>query len=73
MVRCHAVRGKDGKDCTGMPRLLPPLLALIANSTESELAKCVDYLRLESRTLRARLPTANPWVPARGESDRSGV
>jgi len=39
-----------------MPKLLHPLLTLIANSTESELAKYVDYLKTENRILRARLP-----------------
>ena len=46
----------DWENCTGMPKLLHPLLALIASSTESELAKYVDYLKTENRILRARLP-----------------
>jgi hypothetical protein len=46
----------DWENCTGMSKLLHPLLALIASSTESELAKYVDYLKTENRILRARLP-----------------
>ena len=40
-----------------MSKLLHPLLALIASSTESEMAKFVDYLKTENRILRARLRT----------------
>ena len=54
----------DWENCTGMPKLLHPLLALIASSTESELAKYVDYLKTENRILRARLRT-----PEQAESD----
>jgi len=39
-----------------MSKLLHPLLALIASSTESEMANYVDYLKTENRILRARLP-----------------
>ena len=33
-----------------------PLLALIANATESELAKYIEYLKVENQVLQARLP-----------------
>ena len=33
-----------------------PLLALIANATESELAKYIEYLKVENQILRDRLP-----------------
>ncbi len=36
-------------------KIFHPLLALIASSTESELAKYVLYLKQENRILRARL------------------
>ncbi len=39
-----------------MSKLLHPLLTLIASSTESEMAKYVEYLKTENRILRARLP-----------------
>ena len=37
-------------------KLFHPLLALIASSTNSELAKQVEYLKQENKILRARLP-----------------
>lgn len=39
-----------------MNKLFHPLLALIASSTDSELAKYVEYLKHENKLLRARLP-----------------
>jgi len=39
-----------------MTRLFHPLLALIASATDSELAKYVEYLKEETRILRARIP-----------------
>ena len=36
--------------------LMHPLLALIANATESEMAKYVEYLKVENQILRDRLP-----------------
>ena len=37
-------------------KIFHPLLALIASSTESELAKYVQYLKEENKILRARIP-----------------
>jgi hypothetical protein len=39
-----------------MKWFMHPLLALIANATESELAKYVEYLTVENQILRDRLP-----------------
>ena len=39
-----------------MSKIFHPLLALIASSTDRELAKCVQYLKEENKILRARLP-----------------
>jgi len=39
-----------------MKWLMHPLLVLIANATESELAKYVEYLKVENQILRERLP-----------------
>jgi putative transposase len=38
-----------------MKWLMHPLLTLIANATESELAKYIEYLKVENRILRACL------------------
>ena len=43
-------------DDTPMNKIFHPLLALIASSTDRELAKCVEYLKHENKILRARLP-----------------
>ncbi len=40
-----------------MKWFMHPLLVLIANATESELAKYVEYLKVENQVLRDRLPT----------------
>ncbi len=40
-----------------MKWLMYPLLVLVANTTESELAKYVEYLKVENQVLRDRLPT----------------
>ena len=40
----------------GMRWLFQPLLLLVAKSTESELAKQVEYLKAENQILRKRLP-----------------
>ena len=45
-------------------RLMHPLLVLIANATESELAKCVEYLKIENQILRDRLPKKIETTPA---------
>lgn len=37
-------------------RLLQPLFALFASSTDSQLARMVEYLRAENRILRSKLP-----------------
>ncbi len=43
-------------DYTNVKWFMHPLLALIANATESELAKYVEYLKVENQILRDRLP-----------------
>ena len=43
-------------DDTDMSKIFHPLLALIASSTDRELAKYVQYLKEENKILRARLP-----------------
>ena len=53
VVRPRRTRWKDSSD---VMRLMHPLLVLIANATESELAKCVEYLKIENQILRERLP-----------------
>ena len=45
-------------------RLFQPLLALIATSTEKELAAHVEYLKAENRVLRAKLPNRITVSPA---------
>src|SRR6266550_2457788 len=44
------------RDVSGMKWLFQPLLLLVARSTESELAKQVEYLKAENLMLRKRLP-----------------
>jgi putative transposase len=39
-----------------MLRLLQPLFAILAGSTDSELARMVEYLKAENRILRDKLP-----------------
>ena len=39
-----------------MTKIFHPLLALIASATNNELAKYVEYLKEENKTLRARIP-----------------
>jgi len=39
-----------------MTQIFHPLLALIASATNNELAKYVEYLKQENKTLRARIP-----------------
>ena len=46
----------ETEDYTVMNWLMHPLLALIANATESEMAKYVEYLKVENQILRDRLP-----------------
>ena len=41
-----------------------PLLTLIANATESELAKYIEYLKVENQILRDRLPKKIDTTPA---------
>ena len=43
-------------DVTCMNWLFQPLLLLIAKSTESELARQIEYLKAENTILRKRLP-----------------
>jgi len=39
-----------------MTKIFHPLLALIASATNNELAKYIEYLKEENKTLRARIP-----------------
>ena len=48
-------------------KIFHPLLALIASSTESELAKYVQYLKEENKILRARIPEQIQTKPAERE------
>ena len=43
-------------DITDMTKLFHPLLAMLASSTDRELAKYVQFLKEENRILRARVP-----------------
>lgn len=47
-----------------MNKIFHPLLALIASSTNSELANYVEYLKHENKILRARLPAQIHTTPA---------
>jgi len=42
---------------TAVPHLFQPFLTLLATSSDSELARQVEYLKAENRILRAKLPT----------------
>ncbi|WP_296454815.1 hypothetical protein [Rubinisphaera sp.] len=37
-------------------RIIHPLLAMIASSTNNELAKYFEYLKVENKIIRARIP-----------------
>jgi len=39
-----------------IPKLIHPLLVLIATATDRELAHALQFLKVENRTLRDRLP-----------------
>ena len=43
-------------DNTTMNAIFHPLLALIAPGADNELAKYVEYLKVENKILRARIP-----------------
>lgn len=43
-------------DDTAMTQIFHPLLALIASATNNELARYLEYLKEENKTLRARIP-----------------
>jgi len=43
-----------------MPKLIHPLLMLIARATEKELVRYVEYLKAENRILRSKLPVPSP-------------
>jgi putative transposase len=47
-----------------MPRLIHPLLMLIARATERELALYIEYLKTENRILRSKLPKRIDVTPA---------
>ena len=42
--------------CATMSKLIHPLLLMIANATDSELARHVQYLKVENQILREKLP-----------------
>jgi putative transposase len=50
-----------------MPQIFHPLLALIASSTNNELAKHVEYLKEENKILRARISGQIHTKPAERE------
>ena len=47
-----------------MTRLFHPFLALIASSTDRELARYIEYLKEENKILRARIPGQVHTKPA---------
>lgn len=47
-----------------MPRLMHPLLLLLARATEPELVRMVEYLKAENRILRDKLPKRITVTPA---------
>lgn len=47
-----------------MTRLFHPFLALIASSTDRELARYIEYLKAENKILRARIPRQVHTKPA---------
>jgi len=47
-----------------MPRLIHPLLMLIARATEKELVLYIEYLKTENRILRSKLPKRINVTPA---------
>jgi len=47
-----------------MTRLFHPFLALIASSTDRELARYIEYLKAENKILRARIPGQVHTKPA---------
>ena len=44
--------------------MMKPFLLMIAQCTESELAKCLEYSKAENKILRARLPENIQATPA---------
>src|SRR5262249_28470063 len=55
-------------------RLLQPLFALFASSTDSQLARMVEYLKEENRILRSKLPQKITVTPReRGRLLKLGV
>jgi putative transposase len=47
-----------------MARFFHPLLTLLANATESQLAQYVEFLKAENRILRSKLPSKVICTPA---------
>ena len=47
-----------------MTRLFHPFLALIASSSDRELARYIEYLKAENKILRARIPRQVHTKPA---------
>ena len=50
-----------------MARFFHPLLTLLANATESQLAQYVEFLKAENRILRSKLPKCVVCTPAERE------
>ena len=47
-----------------MPRLIHPLLLLVARATERDLVPYIEYLKTEDRILRSKLPKRIDVTPA---------
>ncbi|MBV09098.1 MAG: hypothetical protein CMN21_07755 [Rubinisphaera sp.] len=52
---CHTIPDKWIQH-TMTTRIIHPLLAMIASSTNNELAKYFEYLKVENKIIRARIP-----------------
>jgi len=59
--------GLRDSDHTLMPQIFHPLLALIASTTDWELAKYIQFLKEENKILRARLPVEIHTRPSERE------
>lgn len=64
---CVALLQTTDYDDTRMPKIVHPLLALIASATDRELAKYVEFLKEENKILRSRIPGQVHTKPAERE------